>query len=408
MKRMDFERTARGGSVFVTIALAVVGCDIVAPEAPDPGDVMDGPLEGLSREEMASFVAGDEEFERSFSPAEGLGPIFNNTGCGSCHSGDGRGRPENILVRFSRGGDLVLDEGGPQLQEKALPGALPETLPDGVDVSPRLPPPVFGVGLIEAIPEEAILALADPDDGDGDGISGRPNYVDSPDWVPASEPGSGTGLQLGRFSRKAQVSTLLQQVVEAYHQDIGITSDFLPVENANPQAGRGAEGADRVADPEIPATTVRAVLAYIRMLAPPEPGPMTPRRVRGREVFTEVGCASCHVPQLETGPSTISAIGHRSVALYSDLLLHEMGPDLADGRPDGDAEGNEWRTAPLWGLRVMRDFLDGDAFLLHDGRATTVEEAILYHGGEADASRAAYEDLPAEDREALLDFVRSR
>src|SRR3990170_3145238 len=239
--------------------LAVLAaCSDVFTAAPDPADVLDGPIDGLTPDELAAFVEGDEQFGRPFAPADGLGPIFNNRACAACHSGDGRGRPENVLVRFSRGLDPVPELGGPQIQDRALPGAQPEKLPAGVDVSVRLPPPVFGVGLIEAIPDSTILALADSLDADGDGISGRPSWVRAPNFVPATEPGGGPGLHLGRFSRKAQVSSLLQQVVEAYHQDIGVTTDFLPTENVNPLAGPGAEAADRVSDPELPAATVMA------------------------------------------------------------------------------------------------------------------------------------------------------
>lgn len=377
------------------------GCADLFTGAPAPGDVFDGPIDGLSPAELAAFVEGDEQFGRPFAPADGLGPIFNNVSCAACHSADGRGRPENVLLRF----DGV---GGPQLQDKAIPGAEPEVLPTGVAVSGRLPPPVFGVGLIEAITESTILALADSLDGDGDGISGRPNWVTPPSWVPLGEPGAEVGLRVGRFSRKAQVSSLLQQVTEAYHQDIGITSDFLPVENTNLQVSRAFEGADRVTDPEIPAAAIRAVLAYIRTLAPPAPGAATASRQRGRAVFDSIGCARCHVPALTTGPSSIAALANRPVWLYSDLLLHDMGPGLVDGRPDGSASGSEWRTAPLWGLRLMRRFLNGEAFLLHDGRAGSVEEAILLHGGEAQGSRARFASLPVRDRAALLDFVESR
>jgi CxxC motif-containing protein (DUF1111 family) len=229
-----------------------------------------------------------------------------------------------------------------------------------------------------------------------------------PDFVPASEPGGGPGLQLGRFSRKAQVSSLLQQVVEAYHQDIGVTTDFLPTENVNPQAGPGADAADRVADPELPAATVMVVLNYLRMLAPPAPGADTERRQRGRALFDSLRCSACHVPELRTGPSPIAALADRPVHLYSDLLLHDMGDGLADNRPDGGASGREFRTTPLWGLRLIRAFLNGDAFLLHDGRARTVEEAILQHGGEAQRARDGFAALPAEDKAALLDFVESR
>ena len=384
-------------ALFLAVA-GLVACDSLVTEAPDDADLFDAPIDGLSREELAAFVEGDEQFGRAFLIEEGLGPIFNNVSCAACHSGDGRGRRENSLTRISVGSDPALDLGGPQIQDRAIPGAVPEVVPPGVDVSVRLPPPVFGVGLIEAIPEAAILAYADPTDADGDGISGRPNMV----------PGDGGGLQLGRFSRKAQVATILQQIVSAYHQDIGITTDFNPEENHNPQVSEALRAADRVPDPELGAPAVLATRDYLRMLAPPAPGDMTPRRQQGEAVFGTIGCAACHVPEFTAGPSPIPAIQGMPVRLFSDLLLHDMGPGLADGRPDGDASGQEWKTPPLWGLRVMRDFLNGDAFLMHDGRAATVEEAILLHGGEAQASRDAFAALGPSDRDALLDFVETR
>ena len=391
--------------------LAVVGlvaCDRLLTEPPNDADVLDGPLPGLSPEELGVFVRGDAAFERSFSAREGLGPIFNDRACAGCHSGDGRGRPDNILIRIGIAPGLAREFGGPQIQDRAIPGATAEVTPRGVPTSARLPPPVFGVGLIEAIRNETILALADPEDDDRDGISGRPNWVQSPEWVPVRDPGGGRGPQVGRFGRKAQVSSLLQQVVEAYHQDMGLTSDFIPAENANPQGGASARAVDPAPDPEIPTSEIEAVLEYVRMLAPPAPGEMTPTRIRGEELFGSIGCAACHVPVLPTGPHRIVALEGTTATLYSDLLLHDMGAGLADGRPDGGAAGSEWRTAPLWGLRVMRDFLGGDAFLLHDGRARSVEEAILLHGGEAERARGAYSALPAMDRAALLDFVESR
>ncbi len=389
------------GVVRLAVLAFLTACGTLFTDAPDPGDLFDGPVDGLTPAEMAAFLEGDAQFGRPFSPAEGLGPIFNNVSCAACHSGDGRGRVENALSRFD-------GLGGPQMQDKAIAGAEREFVPPGVSVSLRLPPPVFGVGLIEAIPESAILANVDSLDADADGISGRPNFVTPPSFVPPEEPGGAPGLRVGRFSRKAQVSTLLQQVTGAYHEDMGITSDFLPVENINPQASRATDAADRVADPEIPAATVRAVVNYIRMLAAPAPGGATPARQRGSVVFDSIGCASCHVRTLTTGSSVIAALSNQPVPLYSDLLLHDMGPGLADNRPDGSASGSEWRTAPLWGLRLMRQFLNGDAFLLHDGRARTIEDAILLHGGEAQAVRARFTALPAADRAALLDFVGSR
>jgi CxxC motif-containing protein (DUF1111 family) len=390
------------------LALGIGACSRLLTTAPDPGDTFDSPLDGLSASELAVFAQGDEQFGRAFGPAEGLGPIFNNVSCASCHSGDGRGRPENGLTRFSgAAGEPVPHLGGPQIQDRSVPPAEPEQLPPGALSSRRMPPAVFGMGLIEAIPVDTILAHADPNDADGDGISGRPNFVTPAEFVPASEPG-GQAPALGRFSRKAQVSTILQQTVGAYREDMGITTDFEPTEAVNPLASTPTLAADQVADPELPASAVSQVVSYLRMLAPPAPGGMTPERELGRQRFQSVGCAGCHVPVLRTGASSTRVLAHREVALYSDLLLHDMGDGLADQRPDGDADGREWRTTPLWGLRLMQQFLNGQAFLLHDGRARSIEEAILLHGGEAQQARDAFAALPAADRSALIDFVGSR
>jgi CxxC motif-containing protein (DUF1111 family) len=204
------------------------------------------------------------------------------------------------------------------------------------------------------------------------------------------------------------VATLLEQTVEAYHQDIGITSEFRPFEVPHPSSGIPIETVDRIPDPEIPSATVQAVVHYLRGLAAPVPGTGTPAVDQGRVLFTTVGCATCHVPVLRTGTSPIAALSQRDVELYSDLLLHDLGPDLADHRPDGAATGSEWRTTPLWGLRVMERFLDGRAFLMHDGRARSVEESIALHGGEAAGARAAYQALSPAERAALVAFVRSR
>ncbi len=388
---------------------AVGACDHLATEAPPDGDVFDGPVDGLTSSELAAFARGDAEFERRFAPSTGLGPIFNNASCASCHSGDGRGFLDNALQRIgSESDDFLRGVGGPQIQDKAIPGAEAERVPAGVAVSLRLPPPVFGVGLIEAIPEAAIVALADPDDLDGDGISGRPNWVTSAGWVPHAEPGGGTGPRLGRFGRKAQTSSLFQQVVEAYLQDIGITSEFLPLENRNPLSSVPVEAVDRVPDPEVSASTVQAVTHYIRALAPPAPGVENEQRQQGRVLFTQIGCSRSHTPSFETGQSVLPALSNQTVELFSDLLLHDMGDELADNRPDGLATGREWRTAPLWGLRLMRQFLNGQTLLLHDGRARSVEHAILLHGGEAQAVRDAFAALTPAQKRAVLDFVESR
>ena len=399
----------RAAFVLATLVLSgAAACSDLATEAAPDGDVFDAALPGLTADELAAFVRGDAEFERRFAPATGLGPIFNNASCASCHSGDGRGRLINALQRIGTADDdMMRPFGGPQIQDKAIPGAEPERLPPGAAVSLRLPPPVFGVGLIEAIPDATILALADPDDRDGDGISGRPNWVSPHDYVP-NAPVNSAGQRIGRFGRKAQTATLLEQTVEAYHQDMGITSDFQPRENHNPLSSVPVDAADRVVDPEVPPATVLAVVHYLRTLAPSVPGADTEQRREGRALFASAGCTSCHVQTLQTGPNAIAALANQPVELYSDLLLHDMGDALADNRPDGGASGREWRTTPLWGLRLMRQFLDGQALLLHDGRARTVEEAIMLHGGEALRARNAFAALSPAQRRALLDFVESR
>jgi CxxC motif-containing protein (DUF1111 family) len=386
-----------------------VACDDLLTSAPDDGDVLDAPLEELTAVELAAFLRGDAEFGRSFMAADGLGPIFNDVSCAACHSGDGRGHLRNILFRIGEpSNDMLASSGGPQIQTRAINGATAETLPAGVAVSRRLPPAVFGVGLIEAIPDAAILQHADPDDADGDGISGRANVVYARPYVPHDAPGGGVGPLVGRFGRKAQVSSLIEQVVEAYHQDMGITSDFVPFENVNPKDVAGTLAADGVADPEVTTATVMSVVNYVRFLAPPRPGPMTERRSQGEQSFTDIGCASCHVRSLRTGAHPVAALAGRDVVAYSDFLLHDMGDGLADHRPDGAATGREWRTAPLWGIRLVRDFLDGQGFFLHDGRARTIDEAIRLHGGEAAPARDRYVGLTDAQREALLDFVGSR
>lgn len=389
----------------ILIAGTLAACAELATEPPADGEVFDAPFAELSAGELRVFLTGDAEFSRRFAPSTGLGPVFNNASCFSCHSADGRGRIENSLVRLGTPDNGFLAHlGGPQIQDRAIAGAIAETVPDGVPLSRRLPPPVFGMGLIEAIPEASILANADPDDANGDGVSGRPNWVSLHDYVPGGTAGAAR-TALGRFGRKAQTATLLEQVVEAYHQDMGITSEFRPAENVN---SRAPVSDDLAADPEIPAATVHAVVHYTRALAPPAPGADTPARRTGAALFTSVGCAACHTPSFTTGPSSLGALAGRTVEAYSDFLLHDMGEELADQRPDGQASGREWRTPPLWGLRLMRRFLDGDAFLMHDGRARTVEAAILLHGGEGQRARAAFAALDPASRRALLDFVESR
>lgn len=346
----------------------------------------------------AAFARGDEAFDRVFTVSEGLGPTFNQPSCATCHPADGRGTPQTLLIRFSRGSDPLIELGGSQLQDKSIPGVPFEVLPPNVDTSPRMPPPVFGMGLIEGIPDEVLLQLADPDDLDGDGISGRVNMVLS--------IAKGNIFVIGRFGRKANQGTLIDQVATAYHQDMGITNDLFTKENINPMADGIAIG-DLVPDPEIPFSEIEDNVMYVRLLAPPNPGERTPETTRGEGLFADIGCAGCHVPTLRTGPSVIPPLDRVDVNLYSDILLHDMGPELADNRPDWEANGREWRTAPLWGLRLAGDPLGGVVHYLHDGRTTDLSEAILLHGGEAETARNLFQGLSESDKNALIAFLLS-
>ena len=217
-----------------------------------------------------------------------------------------------------------------------------------------------------------------------------------PDYVPYTEVGGSAGQQ---FGRKASVSSLVQQVAQAFHQDIGITSSFIPIEHS--------DVGDTVPDPEVDELTVMEIVMFLRLLSPPLRGEITRKVESGEVLFEEIGCASCHVPTMATGPSPIDALNRVKVQIYSNLLLHDMGEVLADNRPDGSANGREWRTAPLWGTRLVADFLGGTAFFLHDGRATTLEGAIRVHGGEAQETKEAFFDLPEGDQQAIIAFIES-
>ncbi len=390
------------------IVVVFSGCDTLFTSAPEAGESFDQPLEGLTPDQQFAFARGDEAFDRRFSFREGLGPLFNQPACESCHPSDGKSHPLTNLVRFGLNGasfDPLLAFGGPQLQERSIPGVPPEVIPSQANaISVRSGPVVFGLGLIENIPDSVILANADPNDVNGDGISGKPNYVTPPSWLTII-PGPYGGAYLGRFGRKAGVAFLVQQVATAYLQDMGITSEFLPQENPHPQAGILG---DDVPDPEVSAATVNDVVAYLRTLAPTRRGAITPQVEQGEQIFLQIGCANCHVPTLRTAPHpTIAALNSVEVPLYSDMLVHDMGNGLADNFVEGDANGREWRTTPLWGLRLLGQQLGGTPFYLHDGRTSDLRSAITLHGGEAQGARDQFLALPASDLEALIEFLLS-
>lgn len=373
------------------------------PEAPADDQLLDGPVAGLSAAEQARFLAGDIAFnDEIFTSATGLGPLFVSTSCGSCHAGDGRGHPFTSLTRFGQtdaNGNQYLGQGGPQLQHRALPGFSPEQVPAGAARTLLLPPPNTGLGFLDAVPDADLLALADPDDANGDGISGVPNWVVPPAYV-ALRSGSVVqdGRYIARFGRKGATYDLLQQTANAYNQDIGITSSYAPQDTYTGSA----------IDPEIATATVDDVVFYLRTLkAPIQRDRGEAQVMAGEQIFSSVGCAKCHTPELHTGASSIAALADRTIRPFSDLLLHDMGPELDDGYTEGSALTSEWRTPPLWGLGLSPTSQGGSYFLLHDGRAGSIEQAIEAHGGEGRSSREAFQQLSTPDRDALLRFLES-
>jgi CxxC motif-containing protein (DUF1111 family) len=397
------------------------------------------PAANLAAGRTDAFFAGNSLFRANWviAPAspearDGLGPLYNAVSCSSCHFKDGRGRPPvGLLFRISRPGGEPDPAYGDQIQPLAIPGVPPEAEP-GVDyvevpgryadgsayslrrpayrldrpgygplpkdllVSPRLAPAVVGMGLLEAIPEAAILARADEADADRDGISGRPNRV--------RDARSGR-TALGRFGWKANQPTVEQQIAGAFLGDMGITSPLFPEEN-HTAAQKECAGRPSGGTPEIDAEKLGFVTFYVKTLAVPgRRAPGDARVLRGKKHF-EAACATCHTPRHVTGEAAgFPELSRQGIYAYTDLLLHDMGPDLADGRPDGLADGREWRTPPLWGIGLA-ERVGGSAVYLHDGRARDLAEAILWHGGEGEAAREYFRTLSAEDREALIAFLK--
>ncbi len=267
-------------------------------------------------------------------------------------------------------------------------------LPPGVMTSPRMAPPVFGRGLLEAIPESTILTMVDEGDGDGDGISGRPNWV--------YDDRSGAQV-LGRFGLKANNPHLMQQTAGAYNQDMGITSPYFPHESTAGQIQYDGIGDD----PEISQEILDQTTFYVQTLAVPARRDLDDSQVlRGEALFAEANCSGCHTPTLQTGRHEIASLAYQTIHPYSDMLLHDMGEALADNRPDFEADGREWRTPPLWGIGLTAT-VNGVPAYLHDGRARTLLEAVMFHGGEAEGAREAVRAMSREERSALVVFLKS-
>jgi len=392
----------RTSLALLTLASTVVACSKTLPPAPEEDSLLDGPIEGLSAADQARFLRGDEAFGEIFTSASGLGPLFVAAQCASCHPGDGKGAPFVRFTRFGQAdttGNTYLAQGGPQLQHKAIPGYTPEVLPAGATSTDLIAPAVTGLGYLDAVSDADLIARADPQDLDGDGISGRPHFNRIPDYAQLRpESVELNGMYICRIGKKGAAYDLLHQTAEAYNQDMGVTSIFSPIDPLS-----GLEQ-----DPEVTMQTINDVVGYLKTLkAPIQRNPEKAEVIAGGEIFGEIGCDGCHTPVLQTGSSPIAQLDHVEFYPYSDLLLHDMGPGLDDGYTEGYATTAEWRTPPLWGLGLSRDAQGGSYFLLHDGRALSIEQAIEMHEGEGQQSADAFEALSGADQDLLIEFLES-
>lgn len=387
----------------ILLLVYISSCEKIVPQAPKDEDILDGPVEGLTADQKKLFLKGDVAFnDEIFNDKGGLGPLFVATSCGTCHAGDGKGHPFTTLTRFGQNdttGNKFLHMGAPQLQNRALSGFSPEQIPAGATFSKFTPPANTGLGFLEAVPDATILTLADENDKDGDGISGRPNWIKIPAYC---QQRAGTiernNRYIGRFGKKAAVYDLIQQTVNAYNQDMGISSTYEYLDTYN-----GLE-----VDAEVSNQTVLNVVFYLQTLKAPIQRNANDNDVQaGRSVFLNIGCNKCHTPELKTGSSRITALSEKTFFPYTDMLLHDMGSGLNDGYTEGTALTSEWRTPALWGLGLSKNSQGGNYFLMHDGRAQSIEEAIDLHGGEGLASKNRFAQLPAIDKQKLIKFLES-
>ncbi|MBK7762082.1 MAG: thiol oxidoreductase [Bacteroidetes bacterium] len=388
--------------LFLASIIILASCAKLEPKLPKNNETLDGPIEDLTPAQNAQFIAGDIAFTEVFSSAKGLGPLFVANSCASCHAGDGKGTPFTTLTRFGQSdsnGNQYLHLGGPQLQHRALPSFLPEIIPAGATFSKFTPPANSGLGFLEFVSDQDIISMSDEFDTNGDGISGKPNWIFPPSYVtPPSNAISQGGKYIHRFGKKAAAYNLLHQTVNAYNQDMGITSTFNPFDTYSGLA----------TDPEVNDKTVQALVAYLQTLkAPIQRNGDDKKVVQGKNIFIQIQCGACHVPQLKTGNAPISALANKVFYPYTDLLLHDMGYALDDKYTEGNAKTYEWRTPPLWGLGLSPASQGGQYFLMHDGRAHSIEEAILLHGGEASQSNSQYQSLSQNEKNDLIQFLKS-
>jgi CxxC motif-containing protein (DUF1111 family) len=398
-------------SAITIVVCCLVACEKMLPPAPKDDEILDGPVEGLTAAENAQFLAGDIAFnDEVFTPEKGLGPYFVASSCGSCHAGDGKGHPFTTLIRFGQSdstGNQFLAFGGPQLQNRAIPGYTPEQIPAGATFSKFTPPANTGLGFLGALTDVQILANADPNDSNGDGISGVANWISPPPYFQPRwfhQPVS--GKYVGRFGKKAAAIDLWHQTVNAYNQDMGVTSEYSSIEPA--VNGIQSPYGDNTPDPETPSSSVLNVVFYLRTLkAPIQRNQNDPEVQNGKNVFTNIGCNKCHTPEWITPQSDIAALSYKTFYPYTDLLLHDMGSGLDDGYTEGIAKTSEWKTPALWGLGLSKNSQGGQYFLMHDGRANSIDAAVQLHGGEAQNSKNQYNQLSETDRQNLIKFLES-
>jgi CxxC motif-containing protein (DUF1111 family) len=398
----------------ISITILTTGflsCRKMLPQTPESTQILAEPLEGLTPEQLLLFSLGDANFAHVFSKQQGLGPIFVQTSCQSCHAADGKGNPFNSVTRFGKyidgNWDPLYNQGGPQLQQRAITGYLAEVIPPNVSYDELLPPNVTGLGFLESISDSTLLSLSDSADLDGDGISGKVNWVSPPPYF-ISKPHhiSNNGKYMGRFGRKASSIDLVQRVTDAFHGDMGITSEYEMMDPVNYLVS-GLNG-DNVADPEIPFSMLSQTVFYMRTLkAPPRRNSDNAEVKEGETIFIQTGCAKCHIATLTTGNSDVEALNNKVFHPYTDILLHDMGAALDKGYTEGSALSSEWRTPPLWGFGLQQNSQGGSTFLLHDGRVKTIEQAIGYHGGEASAARSIFQSLSESDKQKLTTFLKS-
>lgn len=406
----------------------------------------------LNRSDDANFGTGNSLFRQNWvtAPAsttarDGLGPFFNSRSCSGCHFKDGKGRPpafdgelsHGLLLRLSIPGTTITGANipeptyGGQLQDGSILGVtieagfsvtyttIPVIYPDGTNVSlrkpkytitdlaygemapnvrisPRIAPIMIGLGLLEAVPESTLLNFADEFDTNNDGISGKLNYV----WNVETQ-----STVVGRFGWKSNMPTVKQQIAGAFAGDMGITSSLFPDENC--PTGVNCDDIANGGTPEIPDENLNKVAFYSSVLAVPARRNVDDQNIlEGKDLFNKANCTACHIPKMKTTNHSIAALENQTIRPYTDLLLHDMGDDLADNTPDFLANGNEWRTPPLWGIGIVETVSDHTT-MMHDGRARNIEEAILWHGGEALDSKNAFMAYTAPERNLLLEFINS-